>query len=507
MDAKLVQATLELIKGEFSNPNSDLLKAFTQSSTATTGLTAYSLEAPAKNLYPVLTPLRNEIPRIVGGRGIQANWRAITALNTANISSGVAEGKRGGVVTTTVAEYLAAFKTIGLEDTVSDEAYYAGVGFQDVRATASLNLLKALMISEEKLILGGNGAAVALGKPTTPTVANVVSTAGSLKLKTKYQVYVIALTLSGYHNASISGGVSQSSARTNSGPAGGTTTINGGSSIISDPGNVTTPDDGVNTHVISATCPVVNGAVGYAWYWGEDGGAYTLGAITTINSVVITANATGTQAIGAMTAATDYSKNAYVFDGLLYQAFKSGSGAYIASQATGTAGTGTVLTADGRGGIVEIDTALQSFWDNYRLSPSTIWSSAQVIKDMTAKILTGTATGTQSFQFQINTNQSQITGGMMVDSYLNKFGMEGAKIIKLRVHPNLPGGIMLFDTDILPYPLSNVNNVKQMLMRYDYMQIDWPRTQRQEEYGIYADGVLQDYFPPALGIISNIGAG
>lgn len=508
MDAALIQHTMDLVKAELGNPNSDLLKAFTQSGSATSGLTAYSLEAPAKSLFPVLTPLRNIIPRITGGRGIQANWRAVTAINSAGMSAGVAEGKRGGVVTTTTADYLAAFKTLGLEDYVTDEAYYAGIGFQDVRALASLNLLKALMIQEESLLLGGNGAAVALGKPTTPTLANVVSTAGTMKANTKYDVVVVALTLKGYQIASVTGGIPQSTARTNAGPVSGTTTINGGSSTVSDAANVTTANDGADTHVITATVPVVTGAVGYAWFWGPNAGDVKLGQITTINSIVISTPAgAGTQKVADLTGATDYSKNSYVYDGLLYQAWKSGSGAYIKNMATGTAGTGTALTSDGHGGVAEIDAALQSLWDNYRLSPDVIYVSSQEAKNITNKILTGTVTGTQSIQFKIDADQSGMAGGMVVNSYLNKFGMDGAERLAIKIHPNMPPGTMMFDTDQLPYPLSNVVNVKQLLLRYDYMQIDWARTQRQAEYGVYLDGVLQHYFPPAMGIITNIADG
>ena len=55
---------------------------FTENASATSGLTFYDLEVGAKLLYPVLTPLRNAIPRVSGKGGIQANWRAITAINT-----------------------------------------------------------------------------------------------------------------------------------------------------------------------------------------------------------------------------------------------------------------------------------------------------------------------------------------------------------------------------------------------------------------------------------------
>ena len=46
---------------------------FAQSSSATSGLTFYDLELGAKFLYPVLTPLRNMIPRVSGKGGIQAS--------------------------------------------------------------------------------------------------------------------------------------------------------------------------------------------------------------------------------------------------------------------------------------------------------------------------------------------------------------------------------------------------------------------------------------------------
>lgn len=111
-------------------PN-ELAKAYTQSGNATTGLTAYDLEAPAKTIYPVLTPLRNATPRVSGAGGIQANWRAITGINISNMGVGIAEGQRGGVLATSTAEYLAAYRGIGIDDNVTFEAEYAAEGFDD----------------------------------------------------------------------------------------------------------------------------------------------------------------------------------------------------------------------------------------------------------------------------------------------------------------------------------------------------------------------------------------
>ena len=52
---------------------------------------------------------------------------------------------------------------------------------------------------------------------------------------------------------------------------------------------------------------------------------------------------------------------------------------------------------------------------------------------------------------------------------------------------------------MLPYPLAGVGNLMQIRTRQDYYQIEWPLRTRRYEYGIYADEVLQHYFPPALG--------
>ena len=147
----------------------ELAKSFVQNNTATQGLQLYDLEAPAKMLVPVLTPFRNIIPRRVTGFGSQANWKAITGINTGNQRAGVSEGNRGGVIAQTTAEYLAAYRMWGLENWVTFEADLAAGGFMDLKALAVQQLLQSLMIQEERLDLGGN-TSVALGTTPTPCV-------------------------------------------------------------------------------------------------------------------------------------------------------------------------------------------------------------------------------------------------------------------------------------------------------------------------------------------------
>ena len=471
---------------------------FAESNSPTSGLTYYDLELGAKFLFPLLTPLRNEIPRVSGKGGIQANWRAVTGINTTGLRIGVSGGNRGGVQAVSTQDYSAAYKGIGIETSVDFEAQYAGMGFDDVRAIGARIGLEACMLGEELLILGGN-TSVALGTTPTPSLAPSTSGGSLTAAASPYSVICVALSLDAIVNGSVSGGIQGAITRSNA--DGSSDTFGGGSAGKS--ANATTSIASGTSGSIAATVASVSGALGYAWFWGP-AGSEVLGAITSINSVVITANAAGTQTAASL-GGSDNSTNALVFDGLLYQAFKSGSNAYIQYLATGTAGTGSTLTGDGAGGVVEIDAALKNRWDNYRLSPDTMWVGSQVASDLTKKILAGNSNAAQRFVFE--SEQGALGGGVMVRTYLNKFSMAGPKTIDIRVHPNMPAGTVLMTSRTLPYPLSNVGNVVQVRTRQDYYQIEWPARARRYETGVYADEVLQHYFPPSMAVISNIAAG
>jgi hypothetical protein len=494
--------TLAAFKAAQKSPITDPLFAallakssFSQSGVATSGLTFYDLEPGAKMLFPVLTPLRNEIPRVSGKGGIQANWRAVTNINTSSVRAGISAGNRGGLIAVTTQDYVAVYKGIGLEANVDFEAVYAGQGFDDLRAVAAQALLESLMLQEEQIILGGNSG-LALG--ITPTPSLVASASGGSLATSTLSVIAVALTLDGFLNSTVAGGIPALVSRTNA--DGSSDNFGGGSARKST--NATVGVTGPSGSV-AANVAQVRGAVGYAWFWGT-AGSEVLGAITSINSVSITANAAGTQTAASLPAA-DNSQNALVFDGLLTQSFNPSLNGYFAAQATGTAGSGTPLTADSEGGIVEFDTALKSFWDNFRLSPTAIYVSSQEMLNLHKKILQGgTNTATR---FVFSADQGAVLGGMMVRSYLNKFSLSGAVEIPIKLHPNMPPGTVLFFSKTLPYPLSNVPNTIQMRTRSEYYQIEWPLRARRYEYGVYADEVLQNYAPFAFGAITNIGNG
>jgi hypothetical protein len=485
--------SLELVKTALSGQGEPLYKGITQA----TGLVTFDLQAPALSLVPVLTPLRNMVPRVPGKGGTGANWKAITAINAALASAGVSEGNRGQVIQTVVQNYLANYAGIGLEDFVSFEADYAAEGFQDAKATAALNLLRSVMIQEEAIILGGN-ASLALGTTGTPTL--VASAAGgTIGASITVSVICVAMTLDGFTRASVAAGLPIGPlAKLN---ADGTTD-NIGVGVGQKSANATVAVSAGSTNSVAATVAIKNSAVAYAWYAGTAGNERLFG-ISTIDSIVITSLPGASQLASALPA-SDQSINALLFDGFLTQAFKPGSTAYISSQANGVAGTGTPLTSDGGGSIAEIQAAFLYFWTNYKLGPQIIYCNAQELINITKKVVGNNGAPLVRFTQDLTSPHSKITGGLLVDAILNPITQT---MVSLRVHPNLPPGTLKFLTTELPYPLSGVGNVYQIKTRKEYYQLEWPLRSRKYEYGVYADEVLQHFAPFSLGVINNIGNG
>ncbi len=496
MTPNVIAATLELMKAALSSPSEELRKTI---STAT-GLVPYDLQAPSKNLYPVATPLRNVIPRVGGGLGLATHWLAINAITGSGFDSmgWVPEGQRSGRMSYSATPKSASYKTLGEEDNITFEAINAGKGFEDVAATGVMRILQKMMLKEENAILGGNNG-VALGTPAAATLTTA-GTGGAIGAGT-YNVYVVALTHEGYRNSSVAGGVATQ--KTVTGADGQTYVVNGGSSNKSSV--ATTSALTGSTNVISGSTTVVNGALGYAWYVGVSG-SETLQAITTVNSFNFTSLSTGNQNASAITA--DNSQNTLAFDGLMYSAFGAGSNAYINSLATGTLGTGSFLTASGRGSINEIDQMMETMFVNYQVGVDVLYVNAQELKNMTSKILSNSSGPLLRYD-QGNSNPYAIVANGTVEAYFNPFALNGGAKVPIRIHPLLPPGTIVGWSNNLPsqYQNNNTPNVAEMKIRADYYSLEWPIKTRAREYGVYAEEVLAVYAPFAMGILNNIGNG
>jgi hypothetical protein len=465
-----------------------------------TGLVAFDLQAPAKNLYPAATPLRNRVPRVSGAGGTATNWRQVSGLIGSGYDSigWVAEGQRAGQMSYTTATKSAPYVTLGEEDAVTFEAINAAVGFEDIQATMSMRLLQKTMLKEEMAILAGNNS-LSLGTPATPSLAAAGS--GATLPAATYSVIVVALTLEGYRNSSIAAGVATS--KTVTGADGKTFSVNGGSSNKS--ANATQAVTLGQT--LSATVAPVAGAIAYAWYVGA-ASSEVLQTITTINSATFAAPlATGTQAASAITG--DSSTNSLGYDGLLTTALKSGNNAYVKTLATGAAGAGTTLTASGRGSVVEIDDMLQSMWDAYQVSPTVLFVNSQQLRNITDKILSSGSGPLLQYRQDPEGGGYQLDAGGMIATYYNPFLLDGGLRIPVKIHPFVPPGTILAYAENLPaqYQSSEVPNVAEVKCRQDYYAIDWPPVTRQRQKGVYVEEVLAVYAPFAMGVITNVAKG
>lgn len=491
--------TMQMLKASLGKPlQGDLQKGVTVS----TGLVYYDLQAPAKNLYPVITPLRNKIPRVRRpNSGNATNWKQVSAITGSgyNAMGWVPEGQRSGAMSYVTADKAATYVTIGEEDFLTFEAEAAAEGFEDENAMVTFRLLQKMMQKEEFAILGGNRS-LALGVPSTPTTS--ASGSGATLPNATYSVIVVALTFEGYKNSSVAGGVATSQVIT--GADGKTYTLSGGSSNKSSAASQAV----TSGQTLFASVTPVQGAAAYAWYVGTSG-SEKLEKITTINSASFSAPLAGTgQAASAVTA--DNSRNASLaFDGLLTQALNPANLAYVKALPTGTAGTGTPLTASGRGTVVEIDDMLQSMWDNYRISPTVIFVSSQELKNITTKCLSNTSGPLLRINQSADGQNYDLAAGGIISWYYNPYTPNGGAKIPVVIHPDLPPGMIIGWAEQLPawYQSNEVPNVAEVITRRDYYRMDWPLRTRQREYGVYAEEVLAVYATFAMGVIYNVANG
>jgi hypothetical protein len=506
LTADRAERTLDLFKAALSNPLSgdqffDGDAELAKSVTISTGLTYYDLRAPALNLFPTLTPLRNSVPRNQRKNpGDALRYKVISAIDGSgyNWTGFVPEGQRAGRMSYTLTNNTLSYATIGEEDSLTEEARFAAEGFEDEDAVVQLRLMLKMMVKEEAAILAGN-ASVSLGAPPAPSLS--ASGTGATLPAATYSVIVVALTQLGYLQSSLVAGVATTQSVT--GADGKSFTLNGGSSNKS--ANATQAVTLGQT--LSASVATVPGAVGYAWFVGTAGNE-SLQAITTLNSATFAAPLAGSrQAATAITA--DCSRNSGIaFDGLLTTLFSAAAqgNAYLKVLSSGVAGVGTQLTGSGSGSVVEIDAMLEAMWNNYRISPTVIYVNSQELKSIAHLVLNGSSAPLLRYDGGTDGSEYRLSAGGTISFYFNPYTPDGGTKIPIKIHPNLAPGTIIAWAEKLPawYVSNETPLVAEMLTRKDYYTTMWPKVTRQQDYGVYAQEALAIYAPFAMGGITNI---
>ena len=205
MFGDLSQQMFDLLsKADMSSLNKTTISQATISGVAGDS-NAFDLRGPALQLYPVITPLRNRLPRQLSDRGdLATRWKAITGVNTSGFGLGVAPGRRSAEMSVTEQDYVASYAGLGLEASIDWEAVWSGGKEFDNKATLVQSLLRAVMIGEENVILNGN-ASMPLGTPVAPSVQ--VASGGTLPQPQNLLVFVAALTPRALANSTVASSV------------------------------------------------------------------------------------------------------------------------------------------------------------------------------------------------------------------------------------------------------------------------------------------------------------
>lgn len=475
--------------------------------TTGTGLTGYDLQDGAKFLYPVLTPLRNRIPRIKGKNGLNTNFKAVTGINAAKLTAGVGEGHRNAANTTSITTRSIFYATLGHDDLVTFEAIDAAQGWEDLPASTKRMLLHALMISEEETMLWGAGTAIgtdtgsitaALGQAAIASTAQATA-GGSLAASTAHYIYCMPLT---YDGVKMAGGYGSSSmagvtikvpfTRTNMG--GTTDTISGGAGRISAQTTVTTGSS-TSTNTITANATPIASAYGYAWFIGTAAGTCYLAAITSLPTFTFTSVPSAGQLASVFTAlAADSSVDTLKYTGLIPYI----AGSPLSYQLNGA---GASLSSDGGRGVTQLNTAYAWFWNNYRTSPKTVWCSANKANQID-QLITKNSAGQNNFLVTLPAGgDSAFQPAKRVRTLVNPYTNTD---VELAVHPNLNDNTMLLTSEEVPFPANGVATPWGYHFQRDYFGQDWPVNNRQYEYGIYTRGALALNAEMLFGIIYNL---
>ena len=467
----------------------DIQKDISLASPLSTSFAAFDLEAPAKLLTPRPTPLRNRIPRKKGvgtshrvkritgytgtGTGGQGQiWPGITETTTTTFGS--INYERGPKISYTADDLVLPYNSYSLSDSVSFDANFSGMGYQDLRQLSSTSTLYATMLMEERMMLMGRGTATgyagALAAPTVTVTAPSAGTGQVALANATYYIYVTA-------DAGIS-------------------STGFGESIVSSVATQAT-----SSQVLKIVVADVVGALGYNVYIGTTTGtanakyqgtfkgntAYVAGAGSAVVGDTIIYSTTS--AVLASRANADTSAYATGYDGILPTVLGANSGALNDINSTfSTSNPG-----------VEYQNVFSTLYDNVKADPDEIFLNGADRKQLSDAIKNGS---TANYRLNLTQNDmGDYVGGAVIGGLHNEIT---GKLVPLTVHPWLPQGVSPVLSYTLPIPDTEVSDVWSNFMVQDYMGIQWPVTQFAYEFSTYFRGTFFCTAPAWNGAVSGI---
>ena len=482
--AAAMQNDLALLRANINKDWTPSNPVSTVSGTAATGLVPYDLEAPAKQLVPRDTPLRNSIPR-PKGQGNARQYKRILSYTNAGIPGGAASALPFFNSTSTTSTWggltlnrppkisytgdakSVGYVELGFSDAVDWVSFFASLGFDDLRALSRTALLWSHLLGEERAMLYGRGSGTgyegAISAPSAITA--VASGSGATITNATYYVYVTAL----------------------SGPS------IGGGSLESVPSTVvnTGATTGADTITITVgTEPA--GALGYAYYIGTSTGptnAHFQGTFVGNSVVIHTTPGTG----GANPSTSDTSANPNGYDGFLSVLSDSAQSGYV-NRVNGTLST----TNPGS----EFDTMLTTMYTNNAADPEELWMTAAIRTELNQLMRIGGSSGAASgYRTNVVTGDNGVTMSTTVTGYVNP---ATSRVADVRVHRFMPAGCVFARTVALPIPDANIPAPVAAVNVQEYMAVDWPDIQMTYDSSTYQYGTLVHYAPAWMGVLLGV---
>ena len=464
----------------------DIAKDISLTSPLSSSFAAFDLEAPAKLLTPRPTPLRNKIAR---KKGVGTSHRVKRILGytgtgtggIGNIFPGVTETttttfgsiayERGPKISYAADDLILPYNTYSLSDSVSFDANFSGLGFQDLRQLSSTSTLYATMLMEERMLLmargTGSGYSGALAAPTvTVAAANATGSQVGLAASTQFFVYVTA-------------------------DAGAF-----GESVVSTVQSATTSS---GSQIITITVGAVTGALGYKVYVGTTTGATNAkyvgrftGTVATLQGAAST-NTTNNNLVystsGAVAPSADTSAYATGYDGIIPTLLGSAGGFNNNINAQfSTSNPGA-----------EYQTVFYNLYNNVKADPDEILINGSDRKQLSDAIKNGS---TANYRLNLSQDESgNYVGGATIGALHNEVT---GKLVDITVHPWLPQGVSPVMSYTLPIPDSEVSDCWAVYNVQDYMGIQWPVTQFSYDFSTYFRGTFMAQAPAWSGIVSGI---
>ena len=466
--------------------SADIVKDISLTSPLSTSFAAFDLEAPAKLLTPRPTPLRNKIVRKKGvgtshrvkritgytgtGTGGQGNiWPGITETTTTAFGS--INFERGPKIAYTADDLVIPYNSYSLSDSVSFDANFSGLGYQDLRQLSSTSTLYATMLMEERMFLYSRGTASgfsgALAAPTV-TVSAVTATGSQVALTNGTTYYVYATSSAGSF----------------------------GESVLS-----TVQSQAITTgQIVKIVVNNVVGAVGTKIYVGTTTGAANAHYVGTISGLTGYLNGVGGPTLGdnvvfnttgtlASTIVADTSAYATGYDGIIPTVLGANSGSVNEINATfSTSNPG-----------VEYQTVFGQLYDAVKADPDEILINGSDRRQLSDAIKNGS---TANYRLNLSqTDTGDYVGGAVIGALHNE---TTGKLVDITVHPWLQPGVSPVLSYTLPIPDTEVSDVWAAVNVQDYMGIQWPVTQFAYEFSTYYRGTFFCYAPAWNGAVSGI---